>query len=368
MYANQRDAVFTASYKTARRDTEGKMDQRRNHPVVWGLRNWIQLAVLVLTIGIGLQFYFFVRQAAGSGTITIARPGGVEGFLPIGALMGWKHFLVTGEWDAIHPAAMVILAFAGMMSFLLRKSFCSWFCPVGTLSEWLWKTGERLFGRNYPIPPWLDYPLRSLKYGLLLFFVYIIAGMATADIALFLQSPYYRMADVKMLHFFTRMSQTTAIVLSALLLLSLFFRNFWCRYLCPYGALMGILALCSPMQIRRNRTTCVQCQRCLQVCPAHLQVHKKARILSPECSGCMDCSVVCPVPDTLVMTSPGRRGLNLRISWAALFVVALFLGTVTWAKSSGRWESRLSPQEFRMALKQIDGAAMQHPSVQFGRQ
>ena len=39
------------------------MDQRRNHSIVWGLRNWIQLAVLVLTLGIGLQFYLFVRRA-----------------------------------------------------------------------------------------------------------------------------------------------------------------------------------------------------------------------------------------------------------------------------------------------------------------
>jgi hypothetical protein len=58
------------------------MDQGRNYPVVWGLRNWIQLAVLVLTLGIGLQFYLFVRQVAGGGTISIARPTGVEGFYP----------------------------------------------------------------------------------------------------------------------------------------------------------------------------------------------------------------------------------------------------------------------------------------------
>ena len=68
------------------------------------------------------------------------------------------------------------------------------------------------------------------------------------------------------------------------------------------------------------------------------------------------------------MTSPGRRVVNLRISWAALFVVALFLGTVTWAKTSGHGESRLSQREFRMGLMEIDGAAIQHPSVQFGRQ
>lgn len=330
-------------------------------------RNWIQLAVLIMTLVLGLQFYFFVQQVAGGGEITLSRPAGIEGFLPIGALMGWKHFLATGQWDATHPAAMVIMAFAGVMSFLFRKSFCSWFCPVGTLSEWLWKAGARLFGRNYQTPVWLDYPLRGLKYGLLLFFVYIIARMATADIDHFLQSPYYRMADVKMLHFFTRMSQTTVAVLAALLTLSIFFRNFWCRYLCPYGALMGILALGSPMQIRRNPKPCVQCQRCQQVCPAHLRIHQKERILSPECTGCMDCALVCPVADTLAMKPPGTRAKALRISWAGFFVVALFLGTVTWAKTSGHWESRLSPREFRMGLMKIDAAAMQHPSVQFGR-
>ena len=288
--------------------------------------------------------------------------------MPIGALMGWKHFLATGQWDAIHPAAMVILAFAGIMSFLFRKSFCSWFCPVGTLSEWLWKAGERLFGRNYRIPAWLDYPLRSLKYGLLLFFVYIIARMATADIAHFLQSPYYRMADVKMLHFFTRMSPTTAIVLAALLMLSIFFRNFWCRYLCPYGALMGILALGSPMQIRRNQKPCVQCQRCHQVCPAHLHIHQKERILSPECSGCMDCGMVCPVPDTLVMKPPGRRVKGLRD----------FLGGVSlwWPcfsepspgpKPAATGKAACHHANSGWALMKIDAAAMQHPSVQFGR-
>jgi polyferredoxin len=68
--------------------------------------------------------------------------------------MGWKLFVLTGIWDPVHPAAMVILGFAGLVSLTLRKSFCGWFCPVGTLSEWLWKLGRRIFGRNYRIPVW----------------------------------------------------------------------------------------------------------------------------------------------------------------------------------------------------------------------
>ncbi len=341
------------------------MEQQRRTPLLIGYRSWVQLAVLAITIGIGLQFYLHVHQMASGGAVTVARPGGVAGFLPIGALMGWKHFIASGHWDATHPAAMVILAFAAMLSFLFRKSFCSWFCPVGTLSEWLWKGGERLFGRNYRIPAWLDFPLRGLKYALLFFFVYIIGRMAAGEIAQFLASPYYRMADVKMLHFFTRISLTTVIVLALLLLLSILIRNFWCRYLCPYGALMGILALLSPLHIRRNEKTCINCQRCHQICPAHLPVHIKTRILSAECTGCMDCSQVCPVSDTLVMKPPGGQLGAVRQSWAGIFVVIFFLGTVGLAKISNQWESRISPREFRIGLMMIDGATGPHPSVPF---
>jgi len=93
----------------------------------WGLRDWFQLAMLLLCLAIGLQFYFYVQQLTGGGVPTIERPPGVEGFLPIGALMGWKRFLLTGHWDTVHPAAMVIFGFALLLSLLLRKSFCAWF-------------------------------------------------------------------------------------------------------------------------------------------------------------------------------------------------------------------------------------------------
>ena len=101
------------------------------------LRHWVQLVVFVLTLAVGIQFAVYVFQAGGTTALTVQRPPGVEGFLPIGALMGFKLFLTTGTWDPVHPAAMVILGFAVLISFGLRKSFCGWFCPVGTLSEWI---------------------------------------------------------------------------------------------------------------------------------------------------------------------------------------------------------------------------------------
>ena len=76
------------------------------------------------------------------------RPAGAEGWLPIAGLMNTKYLFLTGRVPAIHPAAMVLFITFMLMSLLLKKAFCSWLCPIGTLSEHLWKLGRRVFGRN----------------------------------------------------------------------------------------------------------------------------------------------------------------------------------------------------------------------------
>lgn len=289
------------------------------------------------------------------------RPAGVEGFLPIGALMGWKLFLLTGIWDPIHPAAMVILGFAAVISFALRKSFCGWFCPVGTLSEWLWKLGRRIFGKNYKLPLWLDYPLRSLKYLLLAFFVWTIFSMSRLAILAFLRSPYYKMSDVKMLFFFTQMSSTTGVVLVILVLASLIIRNFWCRYLCPYGALMGLFSLLSLTRVQRNPETCIDCKLCSEVCPYHLTVDRKLRIVSPECNGCMDCTLVCPARDTLELKTIGMGKSIWSGARLGAVIIVLYIGLVYSATITAHWKSSVSTDEFRLRLQEIHLAKYTHP-------
>ncbi|RJP35966.1 MAG: 4Fe-4S binding protein [Desulfobacteraceae bacterium] len=122
-----------------------------------------------------------------------------------------------------------------------------------------------------------------------------------------MQSPYYKVADVKMLHYFTKMSLLTAMILLILVIGSVFIRNFWCRYFCPYGALMGICAILSPTRIYRNPETCIACDRYTRACPSYLPVSRKNRIDSPECTGCLDCTIVCPVEQILQFQSGGRK-------------------------------------------------------------
>ncbi len=347
-------ALIHQHQMTMKKSTRSRGRKRQAKLYPWSVRNWVQLVIFLITTLIGLQFYLFVRQLENTSAVTIARPPGVEGFLPIGSLMGWKYFIATGIWDPIHPAGMVIIAFAIGLSWLLRKSFCGWFCPVGTVSEWLWRLGQYSFGKNFQLPKWLDLPLRSLKYLLLAFFMWAILGMSATALSVFLAKPYWVVSDIKMLHFFTRMSITTATVLMILVVASLLIRNFWCRYLCPYGALVGIFALISPTKIRRNTETCVDCTLCAQVCPAYLPVDKKNMIISAECTGCISCVEVCPVKETLefktVKVAAGFwTGKRLAFTIAGSFLLVVII-----ARLSGIWESSVTIEQIRAILPDID--------------
>jgi len=344
--------------RTMHNGTQKKSGRNKLYP-----RHWVQFALLAITLAIGAQFAVFVYQAQNLDQVTVQRPPGVEGFLPIGALMGWKLFLTTGTWDPIHPAAMVILGFSTVICFALRKSFCSWLCPVGTLSEWLWRLGRRLAGHNLQLPIWIDIPVRGAKYALLGFFIWIIVQMDAQAIAGFLQSPYYKMSDVKMLHFFTRMTALTGTVLLFLIFGSLFVRNFWCRYFCPYGALMGLLAMSGLTHIRRSADTCIDCGRCTKACPYHLPVERKHKIQSPECTGCLDCVRACPVRGTLSLKTFGTRGRHLTELWVGLAIVLAFVFSISTARVTGHWQSRMTTREFQSLVMQIDAPRMTHPAI-----
>ncbi|HEX6880068.1 MAG TPA: 4Fe-4S binding protein, partial [Terriglobales bacterium] len=332
--------VKQATQTTGSRPPKKKLDKRTDVDRSQQIRRIVQFSFVALNVFIGIKFFIWVRyfETSGASAYT-ARPAGVEGWLPIAALMNLKYLLLTGTVPNIHPAGMFLLIAFLAMSFLLRKSFCSWLCPVGTLSEYLWKLGRRTFRRNLVFPRWLDIPLRSLKYLLLGLFVYVIVKMDPEAIAGFLSSPYGLIADVKMLNFFRFMSEAAAITVFVLVILSIFIQNFWCRFLCPYGALMGLASVFSPAKIRRNESACIDCSKCAKACPSNLPVDKLVQIRSAECTSCLECVAVCPAKDALALQLPRKRRLSPAAVAAAIAV--LFFGLVGFAKATGHWDTKL---------------------------
>ncbi len=326
-------------------------------------RRGIQLAFLGLNLWLGGKFYFWVRQfETGNISRGLQRPAGVEGWLPIAGLMNLKYWILSGHIPQVHPAAMFLLIAFLAMSFLLRKAFCSWLCPVGTISEYLWRLGKKLFGRNFPLPRWIDLPMRGFKYLLLGFFVWAISTMSVVGIKDFMQSPYGLIADVKMLNFFRHIGETGIIVLGLFVVASVFVPNFWCRFLCPYGALLGLTAFFSPARIRRKTEPCIDCGKCAKACPASLPVDKLVSIKSVECTGCLECVTVCPADSALYMGLPqlGAKQTRAIPGWAmAAAIAVLFFGVVGFAKATGHWQSAIPNAAYQVLVPNADEAA--HP-------
>ena len=246
------------------------------------LRRAVQLVFLALNVWIGLEFYLFVRYCeTGGRSIWIERPPGVEGWLPIAALMNWKVFAATGRMPTLHPAGMLLLA---------------------------------------------------------------VGSMSVEAIRAFLNGPYGIVDDVKMLNFFRFLGLAGWIAIAALAAASLFIQNFWCRYLCPYGALMGLAGLASPLRIRRDRDLCIDCARCAKACPSQLPVDRLVSIRSAECTGCLECVAACPAAGALFLSAPRRKRVP---AWAVAGGVAfLFLGGCGWARWTRHWQTQLPTQVY----------------------
>jgi ferredoxin len=312
------------------------------------LRILVQTGFALTCVLVGVQFARFVSAAKAGAAVLPVRPPGVEGFLPIGGLLGAVDWAHQGTLNRVHPAATVLFLVFVAIAFVARKSFCSWVCPAGFLSDLLARLGRFFFGRNFRIWRWLDVPLRSLKYLLLAFFVWAIWKMPAEAVRGFIETPYYRLSDVRMGAFFVDMGGFAAGVLALIAAVSILWRGFWCRYLCPYGALLGLVSWASPMKVRRDPVSCIDCKLCDKACGARLPVSTKTSITSPECTGCLDCVAACPVKDAL--------GIGLRVrprvpvpAYAAAILALFFAGYLA-ARATGAWDNGISDEEYRFRL------------------
>ena len=333
-------------------------------------RSAVQFAFVLLCIWIGVEFYFFMQWGMSGGVEPyFERPPGVEGFLPISALMSLKHWILSGSVNNIHPSSVFILLAIIGVSVALRKSFCSWLCPIGTLSESLWMLGRKIFKRNFAVWRWLDYPLRSLKYLLLYFFVNAIWQMDVFSLENFIYSPYNKVADIKMYLFFADISTFALWTIIILMVLSIFIKNFWCRFLCPYGALLGIAGWLSPLKITHNKSTCIDCELCTKACPSNIKVHKignlrksspTGRVWSDECMSCMLCVHACPAKNTLDVRASSKSKKAVPTWVYGTLVAGVFVAITGLAMLTGSWQNAITREEYQRRFQELDKPVYNH--------
>jgi polyferredoxin len=163
-------------------------------------------------------------------------------------------------------------------------------------------------------------------------------------------------ADVKLLNFFRYMSMGATITVGLVILVSVFVQNFWCRYLCPYGALLALFSLASPVRIRRSAALCIDCAKCARDCPAQLPVDRLIAIRSAECTACMQCVAACPAAGALEL-SAGKRRIPAWMVAAAIAIV--FFGVCGWAQWTGHWDTDLPARVYLELVPRAD--EFRHP-------
>ena len=286
----------------------------------------------------------------------LMRPDVVDAFLPIAGGIELKAIVSLNLWDQTHPAAAVMLAAVLLTGLLCKRAFCGWACPLGLAGEYLYAFRKRFIKSELTPPAWLDWPLRMLKYLLLLGLCYIVIGMPAQSIPNYLEGNYHKIADLKMALFFLTPSLITLLVFALILALAAWRRQGFCRYLCPYGAMLGILSFASPLKIRRDSQHCLieakgmKCDKCTRACPANIIVHTKTTVRSDECQACMRCVAACPKSAALGLGLKSGHRLGHK-GLLALVLITLFILPLG-AYLAGFWHSQ-TPDNIRMELIQV---------------
>lgn len=312
---------------------------------ILNLRRIIALIFVAFLLFVGIKFYYFVQFYQTGQGLLVNRPPSVEGFLPISALLGLRQFLQSGVWDNIHPAGLTILIAIILTAFFFRRFFCSYICPIGTLSDWLHLLGKKLFKKSFQPPKWLDFILGGIKYLLLAFFIFAaFFAMDANSVSAFIHDNYNKVADVKMLHFFLTISGTALGIIVLLMLASLFIPYFWCRYLCPYGALLALLSKFSPSRVNRVSESCIDCKQCDKACPVNLNISTSTTVTDSACISCMACIESCPKAETLKMQFINK---NVSVKTFTILALGVFFAIILLAMATGHWYTNISAEEWR---------------------
>lgn len=230
------------------------------------------------------------------------RAPSVEAACPFGAIETAASFIREGAFlRNLAPSNWLALGLVVASSLVAGRVFCGWACPIGALQDALAWLARRLYGRRGPYP-WqpprrLDRALRWLKVGVLGWVLWASLTALAPPLAAF--CPYRALFEIG------RFSLFSLGLMGLLALCSMMIERFWCRYLCPLGAVLALFNRLSPWRPRVHAEACRQCGRCARICPAGIDPLRDGTGHA-ECLRCYACADGCPVSGAVTVGGKER--------------------------------------------------------------
>ena len=292
----------------------------------WGL-----LAVFVVLVSIAA----YLHQVLGGG----ASPS-IHALCPFGGLESLYQFFTSGSYiSKIFSGTLVLFAITIVLVLLFRRSFCGLICPFGAIQEFFGKLGHKLFKRKLVMPSMFDKLLRYVKYVVLI--ITIVYAWKTAGLWMAPYDPWSAYAHLpEGLGNVWAESAVGLIILVITVLGSLLYDRFFCKYLCPMGALYGIIGKLSPFKVVRNENACIDCGLCSKSCPVNIDVQHTLMVTSAECLNCQICVLKCPKEGAL----ENKQGHKVIKPFTVLvLVLAVFFGSIFVAQATGVYNLTPNP-------------------------
>ncbi len=220
---------------------------------------------------------------------------GFEAFCPFGGVESIYGLFTEGNFTcALAPLNLSMFIGILLLTILIKRSFCGWVCPLGTIAEWIGRIGDKIWKGRPRIPHAFDKYLRHLRYfalAAILYYTYTIGDLMFRG-----YDPFYLMFS-GMGH--GSLGWISISVIVVFVIGSFFQPMFFCRYFCPLAATLDPFSKIGLVKITRNTETCTDCTLCNKRCHFGVDVMRLRKVTHRDCVNCLECVEVCPIENCL---------------------------------------------------------------------
>lgn len=295
-------------------------------------------------------------------TIPFLQGASLHSICPFGGVVTIYQYITAGTFvQKIHEASFYLMIIVFFTAIIAGPIFCGWICPFGTFQEWIGIIGKKIFKKKYNnfLPKKIDSVLRYLRYLILIWVIVMTAVSATLIFASY--DPYYALFN-----FWTgEVAITGFISLGVIIVLSLFVERPFCKYACPYGALLGLTNSFRIFSIRRNKKSCISCNACNHVCPMNIEIANKTIIRNHQCISCLACTSeqVCPIESTLELNikepinTNKNKLVNLNSKKLSIMITVIIFGGIIILMAMNLWKTESSKVPIKIESGEFAGMA-----------